>query len=316
MGDYDDFAERAALVGDAGRFVGGRADDREVQAFRQADVAEQHAAGVQADAEAERGRGLRGALGVDFGQAHARHAPGRERGAAGGGRAAEFVERKNGENAVADVAEDFAARGLHRAGRAFEETVQQFQKHRLRQLLGQARGGAQVGEPNHRVDVLAVAALNLAREDAPPGVGAEIRRHHILGQPLAHGQAEHHRQARLQAAQVGHLRRVPAARRIGTPSHKHAVLLVGIGVADRPARVAERRAHGEVVGDALGRQLREHRIRQALAGRGAQAVFADVVLQHVAQRALPPSVGPLAAVLEAPGVRALTAHPSDRGGRV
>ena len=95
--------------------------------------------------------------------------------------AASFADRvlallagEDRQHGVAHELENLAAAIDHRPGDGVEIGIEQRQYLGQRQLLGQRGEAAQVAVPQHRVDDLAVTALDRAGEDALPGVGADV----------------------------------------------------------------------------------------------------------------------------------------------
>src|SRR4051812_46508450 len=187
-GDYDGAPERLAHALDARRSVGRRTDHRELEARRHADVAVGDRPQVQADAVADRYT-LRvvSVVGRDA-------LPGEPR--RGQGALARLARRradgKNGKRRVAHVAK-YLALVLHdRARDAIEIAIEVFEIllacHRLRERSRVA----QITEPDHGLDLLAIAVLYETVEHARAGTPAEERleqRHR--GAPLR----EHFQQA-------------------------------------------------------------------------------------------------------------------------
>jgi len=83
-------------------------------------------------------------------------------------------DRENREDRVADVREDLAAVLDDRARHGRERTVEIREIRRGAHALGQARRVAEVAEPDHRMDELAIAVLDLPFEHAPARAAAEI----------------------------------------------------------------------------------------------------------------------------------------------
>ena len=78
------------------------------------------------------------------------------------------------QHAVAHEFQDLAAGAGDGAAHDGEIVVEQGNDRVARQAVGGAREAAQVAIPQHRLDGLAVAALDLARQDALAGGAADI----------------------------------------------------------------------------------------------------------------------------------------------
>ena len=127
---------------------------------------------MQADAEAQRTL----ALGVRRRHAGDGLLGGLQRAAAGFTGIPNFPlgDREDGERRVADEAQHLPLVLEHGTEHAFEELVEQAQELAAAHRVGERRGIAQVAEPDHRVDVLAVAAADVAGEHLLAGLLAQV----------------------------------------------------------------------------------------------------------------------------------------------
>jgi hypothetical protein len=151
----------------AGGLVHRRADDGEVEAFPDADVAVHHLVQVHRDAcrQAVRAGWRRRREGLEAGLGGL-YRPSRGRRLVSG-------DGEDGENRVADERENLAPlRG--RPGHGLEGGIEH--RHHLlhRQAVGERGEAAQVAQPDGRVDALAGAALEVARQHPPRGVGPQV----------------------------------------------------------------------------------------------------------------------------------------------
>ena len=78
------------------------------------------------------------------------------------------LDPEDGEQAVAQEFQDLAAARSDRAHHAVEAVVQQPDQVAARQRVGKGGEAAQVGEEQHRLDALDLAALHRARQDTRP----------------------------------------------------------------------------------------------------------------------------------------------------
>jgi hypothetical protein len=118
---------------------------------------------------------------------------------------------------------------------------------------GAAGEAAQVAEPQHGVDLVGDAASDVAVEDAPPGVAAEIGVDQGLGDVGERLALDRKCQGRHQRAERRDMAVVEAFRPVRRPGRDDAV-----HAAD-PRVLAEAAQQGDVVGDALVAQVVEDR---------------------------------------------------------
>ncbi len=136
-------------------------------------------ADMQTEAELDR-RGVT-ARGVQVGQPVARVVGRFDRGLGGTARAfATTFDREDGEHGIADEAQDFAVVGEHRACGAFEVAVEQIDVGARAERFSKPGGTAQVGIPDHRIELAPVTALDLAVEHLAPGVLAKEGTQHVV----------------------------------------------------------------------------------------------------------------------------------------
>ena len=153
------------------------------------------------------------------------------------------ADLEHDQDGVADELQDLAAArsGGHRA--VLEVVVEQRQQLSGRQAFGQLGEAAQVGIPERRVDAVAVAALDLAMDDALADARADEGIEQTQGR-AAHGDDFHQRRQQvrqgLEALEIG---RGKAARVAGRQRHR----------VDRAG--ARDHRQGVVVGDALVAQI-------------------------------------------------------------
>ena len=105
----------------------------------------------------------------------------------------------DGEEAVAEEAQDFAAAAVERRGDRIEELVERIDIDLPAFLFGEHGRFAHVGHDQRRADRFAVAALDLAAKHALAGVAAEIGGEHVAGEPAEHGHLGGHGQMVLDA---------------------------------------------------------------------------------------------------------------------
>ena len=157
------------------------ADHREVEPLAGADIAEHHLADMQRQPEADLGLAGRRARDVQGGNGLG----GRRGGPQGAGRGRRpFGRGRDGEHrqhSVAHEFQDLAAGRRHGLAGGAEIVVEERDDGVARQAVGGPREAAQVAVPDHRFDGLAVAALDLAGQDAPTGGAADIGIEQVLG---------------------------------------------------------------------------------------------------------------------------------------
>ena len=173
---------------------------------------------------------------------------------------------------------------------AVEAVVQQPDQVAARQRVGKGGEAAQVGEEQHRLDALDLAALHRARQHAGRRILAEIGGQKPLVNE-AHGrglgrQREHRQQlAQCRDMSVGKAARPVGGERADQPQLAHAL---GIGrPADLRRELAEREDAAQPIGHAGSAQLLEQRHLLLGLGRGeVVAPLGDAVPQHGRERAL------------------------------
>ncbi len=196
---------------------------------------------MQRDAVAQLVLALCATRSVQLGRRCARGRDGGERPAAGVGRLGR--DRKDREHAVAHELQHLAARGLERRHQGVEVAVQERDHPVSGQAVAQSGEAAQVGEQDHRVDALDVAAADPPLEDAPPRAVADVGAQQRARDPAERmdlGDPGERPRDRLERGAIG-VREAAGPRR---------------GPADRvDLAVRERERLDQVVGDALGAQL-------------------------------------------------------------
>ena len=155
-------------------------------------------------------------------------------------------EREDREQAVADELQHLAVMGDDRADHLFEIGVQQRRDVGAGQPVGQVGEPAQVGDPDDGAGRLAGASLDRAAEDLRPGNRPEIGVQHVAGD------AQHDVPLHVQGEQPEHAcqrRDVILGKTSRLPGRRRRRVVIG------PAADGE----GEILGDALRRQLRHQR---------------------------------------------------------
>ena len=121
--DEDGLAERTAEALQAADQIDGGTDRGEIEPVGRADIAPQHLAEMQRDAEGQGRLALPPARLVEMRHSGPRSGDGAQRGVAGaGGRPP--VDRKDRQHPVADEFQHFAAEGVNRASDAVEPGVE------------------------------------------------------------------------------------------------------------------------------------------------------------------------------------------------
>ena len=139
--------------------------------------------------------------------------------------------REDGEEAVADEAQDLAAGVGHGAGGGVEEAVETVDIVLPPELVGHLRGIPQVAPDDGGARGLAVAALDLAGEHALAGLGAEIGGERALGHARAGRHLAGHRQGVLDTQQRLDLAVGEAAALVARPGAHHALTLAQLEAA-------------------------------------------------------------------------------------
>ena len=200
------------------------------------------------------------------------------------------LDPEDGEQAVTQELQDLAAARSDRAHHAVETVVQQRDQVAARQRVGKSGEAAQVGEEQHGLHALDLAALHRARQDARRRILAQIG-----GQkPLvdgAHGgglgrQREHRQHlAQCRDMSVGKAAGPVGGDRADQPQLAHAL---GIGrPADLRREFAEREDTAQPIGHAGGAQLLKQRHLVLGPGRGeVVAPLGDAMQHHGGERAL------------------------------
>jgi hypothetical protein len=184
------------------------------------------------------------------------------------------ADREDRQHRIADELQHLAAVRQDGAGHALEVVVQQLEEDGAGQPVGESGRAAQVAQPDHRVDVLALAAMDQAVQNPLAGEVSEVGFQYDLGGPAQRvhlHQPGEHRQHLGDRPQLGG---GEAARPIGGERHRV------------DAAVGEHHGQGGVVGGALGAQLLEDGEIQDGAGDVEAAANRACALEEQGVRAL------------------------------
>ncbi len=156
-----------------------------------------------------------------------------------------ILHRENRQRRVADETQHLPTVIEHRARHAIEELIEGAKEVFLGHTLRQRRRLPQIAEPDHRLDVLAVAALDASVEHALAGVPAEV------GVQQRNGRAAH--VVKLVEARQGredfvHMAEIGSAEAAGPIGGKGERVYLSI---------EKGHGHGHVVGGAFGMQILE-----------------------------------------------------------
>jgi hypothetical protein len=210
---------------DAGDFDHRRADGRECEPLRNADVSVHHVADVQPDAVADRLEARFRALSVDVVSHRQRGPQGLQRVASDAGQLGILRDSEDCQHGVADEGQHLAAGGDDRARGALEIDVQEIEICRSRHGFGESCGVAQVGVPYERPGLLCVAEADQAVQHAPAGQPAEIGLADIAGDARLHDGLAGDRQSALNALEGTDFIVGEAVRTVGREADEHTAAL-------------------------------------------------------------------------------------------
>ncbi len=195
-------------------------------------------------------------------------------------------EREGREQTVAQELQHLAAERVDARHQAVEIGVQHLDHVLAREAIGAGREAAQVGVEDHRPDHLEHAAPDLAVEDPPPGLGADVGVEQVDRDVVAEPRLQGQRQARHQVPERREVGIGETARPLGGPGRDQAGLLLV-----EPAVDPEPGALGEVVGGAILAEFLEQRELDRLVDVEAHAQIVDPEVDHALEGAGEIAVG-------------------------